>query len=334
MAIILTGDRPTGSLHLGHYIGSLRNRVELQHEHTQYLLIADNQALTDNMGNPMKVRDNIIEVAKDYLASGIDPTKTTIAIQSLLPAIAELTLLYMNFVTVSRLERNPTIRDEIKSRNFGRDIPAGFLAYPVAQAADITAFKASLVPVGEDQAPLIEQANEVVKKVNRQAEKELLPEITALIPTIGRLPSLDGKSKMSKSLGNTITLYSSNDEITKSVRAMFTDPTHIKVSDPGKVDGNVVFTYLDAFDNNVEELNALKEHYIRGGLGDSVIKKRLTEILIETLTPIREKRLQLNNEHEYVLSVLKQGTDIAREVTQTNLNEIKRHLNMFSFGFN
>lgn len=331
MAIILTGDRPTGSLHLGHYIGSLRNRVELQHEHTQYLLIADNQALTDNMGNPMKVRDNIIEVAKDYIASGIDPTKTTIAIQSLLPAIAELTLLYMNFVTVSRLERNPTIRDEIKSRNFGRDIPAGFLAYPVAQAADITAFKASLVPVGEDQAPLIEQANEVVKKVNRQAEKEILPEITALIPTIGRLPSLDGKSKMSKSLGNTITLYSSNDEITKAVRAMFTDPTHIKVSDPGKVDGNVVFTYLDAFDTNLEELNALKEHYIRGGLGDSVIKKRLTEILIETLTPIREKRLQLNNEHEYVLSVLKQGTDIAREVTQTNLNEIKRHLNMFSF---
>jgi len=331
MAIILTGDRPTGSLHLGHYIGSLRNRVALQHEHTQYLLIADNQALTDNMGNPMKVRDNIIEVAKDYLASGIEPTKTTIAIQSLLPAIAELTLLYMNFVTVSRLERNPTIRDEIKSRNFGRDIPAGFLAYPVAQAADITAFKASLVPVGEDQAPLIEQANEVVKKVNRQAEKEILPEITALIPTIGRLPSLDGKSKMSKSLGNTINLYSSNDEITKAVRAMFTDPTHIKVSDPGKVDGNVVFTYLDAFDTNLEELNALKEHYIRGGLGDSVIKKRLTEILIETLTPIREKRLQLNNEHEYVLSVLKQGTDIAREVTQTNLNEIKRHLNMFSF---
>jgi tryptophanyl-tRNA synthetase len=331
MSIILTGDRPTGSLHLGHYIGSLRNRVELQLQHTQYLLIADNQALTDNMGNPMKVRDNIVEVAKDYLASGIDPTKTTIAIQSLLPAIAELTLLYMNFVTVSRLERNPTIRDEIKSRNFGRDIPAGFLAYPVAQAADITAFKASLVPVGEDQAPLIEQANEVVKKVNRQAEKELLPEITALIPTIGRLPSLDGKSKMSKSLGNTITLYSSNDEITKAVRSMFTDPTHIKVSDPGKVDGNVVFTYLDAFDNNVEELNALKEHYISGGLGDSVIKKRLTEILIETLTPIREKRLQLNNEHEYVLSVLKQGTDIAREVTQTNLNEIKRHLNMFFF---
>lgn len=331
MAIILTGDRPTGSLHLGHYIGSLRNRVELQHEHTQYLLIADNQALTDNMGNPMKVRDNIIEVAKDYLASGIDPTKTTIAIQSLLPAIAELTLLYMNFVTVSRLERNPTIRDEIKSRNFGRDIPAGFLAYPVAQAADITAFKASLVPVGEDQAPLIEQANEVVKKVNRQAEKEILPEITALIPTIGRLPSLDGKSKMSKSLGNTITLYSSNDEITKAVRAMFTDPTHIKVSDPGKVDSNVVFTYLDAFDTNLEELNSLKEHYIRGGLGDSVIKKRLTEILIETLTPIRKKRLQLNNEHEYVLSVLKQGTDIAREVTQTNLNEIKRHLNMFFF---
>jgi len=331
MAIILTGDRPTGPLHLGHYIGSLKNRVELQNEHTQYLLIADNQALTDNMGNPMKVRDNIIEVAKDYIASGIDPLKTTICVQSHLQAVSELTLLYMNFVTVSRLERNPTIRDELKSKNFGRDIPAGFLAYPVGQAADITAFKASLVPVGEDQSPLIEQANEIVKKVNKQAGKVILPEIKSLIPTIGRLPSLDGKSKMSKSLGNTITLYSSNDEITKAVRAMFTDPTHIKVSDPGKVEGNVVFTYLDAFDANVEELNALKEHYILGGLGDSVIKKRLTEILIETLTPIREKRLQLNNEHEYVLNVLKQGTDVAKEVTQINLNEIKRHLNMFFF---
>lgn len=331
MAIILTGDRPTGPLHLGHYIGSLKNRVELQNEHTQYLLIADNQALTDNMGNPMKVRDNIIEVAKDYIASGIDPLKTTICVQSHLQAVSELTLMYMNFVTVSRLERNPTIRDELKSKNFGRDIPAGFLAYPVGQAADITAFKASLVPVGEDQSPLIEQANEIVKKVNKQAGKVILPEIKSLIPTIGRLPSLDGKSKMSKSLGNTITLYSSNDEITKAVRAMFTDPTHIKVSDPGKVEGNVVFTYLDAFDTNVEELNALKEHYILGGLGDSVIKKRLTEILIETLTPIREKRLQLNNEHEYVLNVLKQGTDVAKEVTQINLNEIKRHLNMFFF---
>jgi Tryptophanyl-tRNA synthetase len=281
----------------------------------------------------MKVRDNIIEVAKDYIASGIDPLKTTICVQSHLQAVSELTLLYMNFVTVSRLERNPTIRDELKSKNFGRDIPAGFLAYPVGQAADITAFKASLVPVGEDQSPLIEQANEIVKKVNKQAGKVILPEIKSLIPTIGRLPSLDGKSKMSKSLGNTITLYSSNDEITKAVRAMFTDPTHIKVSDPGKVEGNVVFTYLDAFDTNVEELNALKEHYILGGLGDSVIKKRLTEILIETLTPIREKRLQLNNEHEYVLNVLKQGTDVAKEVTQINLNEIKRHLNMFSFDF-
>lgn len=331
MAIILTGDRPTGPLHLGHYIGSLKNRVELQNEHTQYLLIADNQALTDNMGNPMKVRDNIIEVAKDYIASGIDPLKTTICVQSHLQAVSELTLLYMNFVTVSRLERNPTIRDELKSKNFGRDIPAGFLAYPVGQAADITAFKASLVPVGEDQSPLIEQANEIVKKVNKQAGKVILPEIKSLIPTIGRLPSLDGKSKMSKSLGNTITLYSSNDEITKAVKAMFTDPTHIKVSDPGKVEGNVVFTYLDAFDTNLEELNALKEHYILGGLGDSVIKKRLTEILIETLTPIRDKRLQLNNEHEYVLNVLKQGTDVAKEVTQINLNEIKKHLNMFFF---
>lgn len=331
MSIILTGDRPTGPLHLGHYIGSLKNRVELQHSHKQYILIADNQALTDNMSNTQKVRENILEVAKDYLAAGIDPLKSTICVQSQIPAIAEMTLLYMNMVTVARLERNPTIRDEIKARNFGRDIPAGFMCYPVAQAADITAFKASLVPVGEDQAPLIEQTNEVIKKINRQCNKDFLPEVTALIPSIGRLPSLDGKSKMSKSLGNTITLFSTPDEIKKSVNLMFTDPEHIKVSDPGKVEGNVVFTYLDAFDPNKEELELLKEHYRQGGLGDSIIKKRLIEILQETIAPMRDTRNRLSNEHDYVMSILKYGTEKAVVVTNETLTELKSNLGLFSF---
>lgn len=331
MSIILTGDRPTGPLHLGHYIGSLKNRVDLQHTHKQYILIADNQALTDNMSNTQKVRENILEVAKDYLAAGIDSLKSTICVQSQIPAIAEMTLLYMNMVTVARLERNPTIRDEIKARNFGRDIPAGFMCYPVAQAADITAFKASLVPVGEDQAPLIEQTNEVIKKINRQCNKDFLPEVTALIPSIGRLPSLDGKSKMSKSLGNTITLFSTPDEIKKSVNLMFTDPEHIKVSDPGKVEGNVVFTYLDAFDTNKEELELLKEHYRQGGLGDSIIKKRLIEILQETIAPMRDTRNRLSNEHDYVMSILKYGTEKAVVVTNETLSELKSNLGLFSF---
>lgn len=331
MSIILTGDRPTGPLHLGHYIGSLKNRVELQDSHKQYILIADNQALTDNMSNTQKVRENILEVAKDYLAAGIDPLKSTICVQSQIPAIAEMTLLYMNMVTVARLERNPTIRDEIKARNFGRDIPAGFMCYPVAQAADITAFKASLVPVGEDQAPLIEQTNEVVKKINRQCNKDFLPEVTALIPTIGRLPSLDGKSKMSKSLGNTITLFSTPDEIKRAVNLMFTDPEHIRVCDPGKVEGNVVFTYLDAFDSNKEELEILKGHYRQGGLGDSIIKKRLIEILQETIAPMRETRNRLSAEHDYVMGILKYGTEKANEITNETLKELKNHLGLFSF---
>lgn len=331
MSIILTGDRPTGPLHLGHYVGSLENRVKLQDQHTQYLLIADNQALTDNMSDPNKVKNNIIEVAKDYLAAGIDPSKTTICVQSALPAISELTLLYLNFVTVSRLERNPTIRDEIKSRNFGRDIPAGFLTYPVAQAADITAFLADLVPVGADQSPLIEQANEVVKRINHQVGEAILPNITALYSDVSRLPSLDGKTKMSKSLGNTISLYSSVDDLKKSINAMFTDPDHLKVTDPGKVEGNVVFTYLDAFDDDKNMLFDLKNHYKQGGLGDSIIKKRLLEILESKLAPIREKRLQLNNDHEFVMSILKNGTDIANQVTQETLIMIKKRLGIFSF---
>lgn len=331
MSKILTGDRPTGSLHLGHFVGSLRSRVELQHLHEQTILIADNQALTDNMGNPQKVRDNVIEVAKDYLACGIDPLKTTICVQSMLPAIAELTLLYLNLVTVSRLERNPTIRDEIKSKNFQRNIPAGFLAYPVAQAADITAFKADLVPVGEDQLPLIEQANEIIHKLNSQIGFEVVPSVKALTSTVSRLPSLDGKTKMSKSLGNTIHLYSSHSEIKKAVNLMFTDTNHLRVEDPGKVEGNVVFTYLDAFDPDMDEVENLKEFYQRGGLGDGTIKKRLVEVLETVIAPIREQRLLLNNQHDYVLDVLKVGTMAALEETNYNVNVIKEHFGFFRF---
>src|SRR5438552_7672002 len=244
--VILTGDRTTGPLHLGHYVGSLKNRVALQSTHRQFLLLADAQALTDNANDPARVRQNVLEVALDYLAVGIDPNQTTICVQSHLPALAELTLLYLSFVTVSRLERTPTIKDEINARGFGRDIPAGFLCYPVSQAADITGFKATVVPVGEDQAPLIEQTNEIVRRINRQVGRDVLPEARALIPAVGRLPGVDGKSKMSKSQGNVVALSASPNEIGHAVRRMFTDPDHLRASDPGKIEGNVVFTYLDA----------------------------------------------------------------------------------------
>ncbi len=248
--VILTGDRTTGPSHLGHYVGSLKNRVKMQETHRQFLLLADTQALTDNAHDPDKVRRNVLEVALDYLAVGIDPEKTTICVQSGLPALAELTTLYLNFVTVARLERNPTIKDEIHARGFGRDIPAGFLCYPVAQAADITAFKATVVPVGDDQAPLIEQTNEIVRRINRQIGRDVLVEAEAVIPRIGRLPGIDGKSKMSKSQGNAILLSASSDEIRQAVHRMYTDPGHLRASDPGTVEGNVVFTYLDAFDED------------------------------------------------------------------------------------
>lgn len=331
MKKILTGDRPTGQLHLGHYVGTLKNRVLLQDNYNQTILIADSQALTDNIANPAKIRSNIIEVAKDYLACGIDPLKTNICLQSKLSAISELTMLYLNLVTVSRLERNPTIRDEIKSRNFGRDIPAGFLIYPVAQAADITAFDATLVPVGEDQLPLIEQANEIVKKLNNISGESILLEIEALLSNVPRLPSIDGKGKMSKSAGNTITFSSSFDDIKKSVNMMYTDSNHLKVSDIGKVEGNVVFSYLDAFDSDVNEVSNLKEFYQKGGLGDSVLKKRLINILEETIAPIREKRIELNKRESDVIDIIKQGTFIADSITKQNLSKIKKSFGFFEF---
>ncbi|MFC3901878.1 tryptophanyl-tRNA synthetase [Acinetobacter marinus] len=329
--IILTGDRPTGQLHLGHFAGSLRTRVGLQDTHQQYLLLADTQALTDNADNVEKVHRNIVEVALDYLAVGIDPSKTTICIQSCLPALFELTSYYMNFVTVARLERNPTIKSEIQMRGFERDIPAGFLCYPVSQAADITAFKATLVPVGEDQIPMIEQTNEVVRRVNRQIGQDVLPECKALLSNVGRLPGFDGKAKMSKSLGNTIVLNATDKDIKKAVNAMYTDPNHLRIEDPGQVEGNVVFTYLDAFDPNKEEVEELKAHYRRGGLGDGTVKKRLEGVLKELLEPIRERRNELAKDPSYVMDVLRDGTDKCRLITQETLDEVKAGLGLFRF---
>ncbi|HAV6247419.1 TPA: tryptophan--tRNA ligase [Acinetobacter baumannii] len=329
--IILTGDRPTGQLHLGHFVGSLRSRVGLQDSHHQHLLLADAQALTDNADNPDKVRRNILEVALDYLAVGIDPTKTTICVQSCLPALNELTMLYLNFVTVARLERNPTIKSEIQMRGFERDIPAGFLCYPVAQAADITAFKATVVPVGEDQIPMIEQTNEIVRRVNRQIGQDLLPECKALLSNMARLPGFDGKAKMSKSLGNTIVLNASDKDIKKAVNAMYTDPNHLRIEDPGQVEGNIVFTYLDAFDPNKEEVEELKAHYRRGGLGDGTVKKRLEGVLKELITPIRERREELAKDPDYIMDVLRQGTEKCRIITQQTLDEVKDGLGLFKF---
>ncbi|EXT56723.1 tryptophan--tRNA ligase [Acinetobacter sp. 25977_3] len=329
--IILTGDRPTGQLHLGHFVGSLRSRVGLQDSHHQHLLLADAQALTDNADNPDKVRRNILEVALDYLAVGIDPTKTTICVQSCLPALNELTMLYLNFVTVARLERNPTIKSEIQMRGFERDIPAGFLCYPVAQAADITAFKATVVPVGEDQIPMIEQTNEIVRRVNRQIGQDLLPECKALLSNMAPFPGFFGKAKMSKSLGNTIVLNASDKDIKKAVNAMYTDPNHLRIEDPGQVEGNIVFTYLDAFDPNKEEVEELKAHYRRGGLGDGTVKKRLEGVLKELITPIRERREELAKDPDYIMDVLRQGTDKCRDITQQTLDEVKDGLGLFKF---
>ncbi|MCD5360364.1 MULTISPECIES: tryptophan--tRNA ligase [Chromobacterium] len=322
--IILTGDRTTGQLHLGHYVGSLRNRVILQDRCRQFLLLADAQALTDNMGNYLKVRDNVLQVALDYLAVGIDPEKSTIFIQSLVPELTELSSYYLNLVTVARLERNPTIKDEIKQRGYERDIPAGFLTYPAAQAADITAFKASIVPVGEDQIPMIEQTNEIVRRFNGSVDQAVLVEARAVVPEQGsRLPGIDGKAKMSKSLGNTITLSATPDDIRQAVKMMYTDPNHLRVADPGQVEGNVVFTYLDVFHSDPAQVAEWKEHYRRGGLGDTVIKKQLEECLQTLLEPIRARREQYSRDPAAVMAMLKTGTQRAREVAAATLAEVK-----------
>lgn len=330
--IVLTGDRPTGALHLGHYIGTLRSRIVLQRTHRQYVLIADAQGLTDHASDPERIRRNIIEVALDYLAVGIEPTQTTICLQSALPALSELTLLFLNYVTVSRLERNPTIKDEIQARGFGRDIPAGFLCYPVAQAADITGFKATIVPVGDDQVPIIEQTNEIIRRICRQAGRDVLPEAKAVVPAVGRLPGVDGVAKMSKSLGNAICLSASPKEIKQAVRSMYTDPNHLRVSDPGRVEGNVVFTYLDAFDEDKEAVEDLKTHYRRGGLGDTTVKKRLEFVLEALIAPLRERRAVFARRPDDVLDVIRSGTATSRAVTQATLDDVRDALGLFRFG--
>jgi tryptophanyl-tRNA synthetase len=322
--IILTGDRPTGPLHLGHYIGSLENRVKLQDSCKQYVMIADAQALTDNYEHPEKVRDNVLQVMLDYLAVGIDPQKTTIFIQSMLPQLPELSMYYMNLVTVARVGRNPTVKTEIKQKGFGASIPVGFFVYPISQAADITAFKASLVPVGEDQLPMIEQTNEIVRSFNRIYKKDVLVECKALVPKVARLMGVDGKAKMSKSLGNAIYLSDSNDVLAQKVNSMYTDPDHIRVSDPGKVEGNVVFSYLDVFDPNATEVEELKAQYRQGGLGDRVLKKRLLDILEAFISPIRARRQEYEKDSAAVMEILRKGTVDAQLVAAQTLHDVKQ----------
>ena len=344
--IILTGDRPTGRLHVGHYVGSLRRRVELQNsgEYEKiFIMIADAQALTDNIETPEKVRQNILEVALDYLSCGIDPEKTTILIQSQIPELYELTAYYMDLVTVSRLQRNPTVKSEIQMRNFEASIPVGFFTYPISQAADITAFKATTVPVGVDQLPMIEQTKEIVHKFN-SVYAEVLVDPDALLPenqACMRLPGIDGKAKMSKSLGNCIYLSDTADEVKKKIMSMYTDPTHIQVSDPGHIEGNTVFTYLDAFCRpehferylpDYANLDELKAHYQRGGLGDVKVKRFLNSVLEETLEPIRARRKEFEKDIPGVYQILKRGSEAAEEVAAQTLSEVKdaMKINYFS----
>lgn len=335
--IILTGDRPTGKLHVGHYVGSLKGRVQLQNSGKYdevFIMIADAQALTDNADNPEKVRQNIIEVALDYLSCGLDPVKSTLLIQSQIPELCELSFYYMNLVTVSRLQRNPTVKSEIQMRNFEASIPVGFFTYPISQAADITAFKATTVPVGEDQLPMLEQTKEIVRKFN-SIYGETLVEPEVLLPSNQaclRLPGIDGKAKMSKSLNNCIYLSDSADDVKKKIMNMFTNPNHLKVSDPGKVDGNPVFIYLDAFcqEHHFEEflpeyanLDELKAHYTRGGLGDVKVKRFLNEVIQEELEPIRKRRKEYEKDIPAIYEILKKGSEKAEEVAAKTLSEVK-----------
>jgi tryptophanyl-tRNA synthetase len=321
--ISLTGDRPTGPLHLGHYIGSLQNRLSLQESCQQFIMIADVQALTDHADVPQKVRENVLEVALDYLAIGIDFSKSVVFIQSLLPQLPELTQYYLNLVTWNRLKHNPTVKQEIVQKGYGESVPAGFMVYPVSQAADITAFKATVVPVGEDQLPMIEQTNEIVRHFNRLYHTDVLVEAAAMIPKIARLPGIDGKAKMGKSLGNAIFLSDDADTVAKKVKGMYTDPGHLRVEDPGKVEGNPVFAYLDAFDKDLKKVEELKAHYAKGGLGDSVVKRYLGEVLEQFLSPIRQRRLEFARDKASVWRLLKEGTEKAYEAAAQTLSEVR-----------
>jgi len=343
--VILTGDRPTGKLHLGHYVGSLRRRVQLQEEGNydrMFVFMADVQALTDNADNPEKIRQNMINVALDWLAAGLDPAKTTLFVQSQIPELAELTTYLMNLITVSRVQRNPTVKTEIKMRNFEANIPLGFFCYPVSQAADITLFKATTVPAGEDQEPMLEVARELVRRFN-MIYGEVLVEPEIMLPenqTARRLPGTDGKEKMSKSLGNCIYLSDSADEVWQKVRSMYTDPEHINLNDPGHVEGNAVFTYLDAFSTDADfanfwpeyqNLDELKDHYRRGGLGDMKCKKFLNQILNQFLEPIRERRAEFEKDIPEIYNILRRGTEQAREVAAQTMSEVRRAMQIDYF---
>ncbi len=346
--IILTGDRPTGRLHIGHYAGSLKRRVELQNSgefEKIYIMIADAQALTDNAEHPEKVRQNIVEVALDYMACGLEPEKSTLFIQSMVPELTELSFYYMNLVTVSRLQRNPTVKSEIQMRNFESSIPVGFFTYPISQAADITAFKATTVPVGEDQEPMIEQTREIVRKFN-SVYGETLVEPEILLPdnkACLRLPGTDGKAKMSKSLGNCIYLADTEEEVKRKVMSMYTDPDHIRVEDPGKLEGNTVFTYLDAFVkteyfaeylSDYANLDELKDHYKRGGLGDVKVKRFLNNVMQEELAPIRKKRKELEQDIPYIYEVLRKGSQAAESVAAETLDDVKKSMKINYFDDN
>ena len=338
--IILTGDRPTGQLHIGHYVGSLKNRVELQNsgQYQTFVMIADAQALTDNAKNPDKVRRNILEVALDYLAVGLDPSKTTIFIQSQIPQLPELALYYANLDSIARLERNPTVKTEIKQKDFGAGVPSGFVFYPISQAADITAFKATHVPVGEDQLPMIELTREIARSFNQTYNQDILVEPEAILPPEGierRLPGINGlDDKMSKSLNNGIYLGDSFEEMRDKIMQMYTDPDHLRVDDPGKIEGNVVFAYLDVFADDKAKVAELKAHYQRGGLGDVAVKKYLIEVLDQVLAPIRQRRAELAKDPQAIYEILKRGSQQAEQVAATTLDEVKTamQINYFKTG--
>ena len=330
--ISLTGDRPTGALHLGHFVGSLKNRIKFQNEYKQFVMLADVQALTDNFEHPEKLKENIFQVTLDYLAVGIDPKITTIFIQSMIPQIAELTVFYANLVTIARLQRNPTVKEEIKLRGFGTQIPTGFFIYPISQAADITIVNADVVPVGKDQEPMIEQTAEIVRKFNR-LYGEVFVEPKAIIPEgpTSRLPGIDGKAKMSKSLGNAIFLCDTEDKIQKKVMQMYTDPGHLKVEDPGKIEGNTVFAYLDVFDENKKQVQELKKHYQRGGLGDVKVKKYLNDILQAILEPIRKRRETFAKDPAQVWQILKDGTAATKAEAKKIMSKVKQAMKINYF---
>ncbi len=330
--IALTGDRPTGPLHLGHYVGSLKQRLSMQHTHQQFVMIADVQALTDNAENPEKVSSNVLQVALDYLAIGIDPMLTTIFIQSQIPEIAELTIFYLNLVTVARLHRNPTVKEEIRQKGYDESLPAGFFMYPVSQAADITFVKANVVPVGHDQLPMIEQTNEIVRKFNN-LYGPVFTEVEAMVPSAGagRLPGIDGQAKMGKSLGNAIFLSDPTDVFQKKVMSMYTDPKHLRVEDPGNIEGNTVFTYLDIFDEDTNRVSELKAHYQRGGLGDVKVKRHLLEILEAFVSPIRQRRASFASDPATVMAMLKAGTDKTRQIAAQTMTEVRKAMGINYF---